>query len=134
MQYIYLAIAIVAEVIATSFMRQSEGFTKLVPSLITAGGYIVAFYFLSLTLRTLPTGIAYAIWSGVGIVLIAAIAWVFQGQKLDTPAMGRHGADHKRRGSDERLFEQHRTLIAGVDGMPPDQKSICVRSPNVSAE
>jgi small multidrug resistance pump len=87
MQYIYLAIAIVAEVIATSFMRQSEGFTKLVPSLITAGGYIVAFYFLSLTLRTLPTGIAYAIWSGVGIVLIAAIAWVFQGQKLDTPAM-----------------------------------------------
>ena len=87
MQYIYLTIAIVAEVIATSFMKQSEGFTKLVASLITAGGYIVAFYFLSLTLRTLPTGIAYAIWSGVGIVLIATIAWVFQGQKLDTPAM-----------------------------------------------
>ena len=87
MQYIYLTIAIVAEVIATSFMKQSEGFTKLVTSLVTAGGYVIAFYFLSLTLKTLPTGIAYAIWSGVGIVLIAAIAWVFQGQKLDTPAM-----------------------------------------------
>jgi small multidrug resistance pump len=87
MQYLYLAIAIVAEVIATSFMKQSEGFTKLGPSLITGAGYVVAFYFLSLTLRTLPTGIAYAIWSGVGIVLIAGIAWAFQGQKLDLPAM-----------------------------------------------
>lgn len=87
MQYLYLAIAIVAEVIATSFMKQSEGFTKLVPSLIMGAGYVVAFYFLSLTLKTLPTGIAYAIWSGVGIVLIAGIAWAFQGQKLDLPAM-----------------------------------------------
>jgi small multidrug resistance pump len=87
MQYLYLAIAISAEVIATSFMRQSDGFTKLVPSLITAAGYAIAFYFLSLTLRTLPVGIAYAIWSGVGIVLIAGIAWAFQGQKLDLPAI-----------------------------------------------
>lgn len=87
MSYVYLAIAIVAEVIATSFMKQSDGFTKLVPSLVTGAGYIVAFYFLSLTLRTIPTGIAYAIWSAVGVVLIAAIAWLFQGQKLDTPAM-----------------------------------------------
>ena len=87
MQYIYLTIAILAEVIATSFMKQSEGFTKLVPSLVTAGGYIVAFYFLSLTLRTLPTGIAYAIWSGVGIVLITIIAWVLFKQRLDPPAL-----------------------------------------------
>ena len=82
MQYVYLAIAIVAEVIATSFMKQSEGFTKLVPSLITAGGYIVAFYFLSLTLRTLPTGIAYAIWSGVGIVAATALGLFVFGERL----------------------------------------------------
>ena len=87
MSYLYLIIAIIAEVIATSFMKQSDGFTKLVPSLVTGAGYIVAFYFLSLTLRTIPTGIAYAIWSAVGVVLIATIAWLFQGQKLDTPAM-----------------------------------------------
>lgn len=87
MQYIYLGIAIVAEVFATSFMKQSEGFTKLAPSLLTACGYVIAFYFLSLTLKTLPTGIAYAIWSGVGIVLIATVAWIFQGQKLDGPAV-----------------------------------------------
>ena len=87
MSYVYLMIAIIAEVIATSFMKQSDGFTKLVPSLVTGAGYIVAFYFLSLTLRTIPTGIAYAIWSAVGVVLIATIAWLFQGQKLDTPAM-----------------------------------------------
>ncbi|MGC4252861.1 MAG: SMR family transporter [Sphingobium sp.] len=87
MPYIYLLIAIGAEVTATSFMKESQGFTKLVPSLITATGYVIAFYFLSLTLRDIPTGIAYAIWSGVGIILIATVAWLFQGQKLDAPAM-----------------------------------------------
>ena len=87
MPYLYLAVAIVAEVIATSFLKQSDGFSKLTPSLVTIAGYAVSFYFLSLSLRDVPTGIAYAIWSGVGIVLIAAIAWIFQGQKLDTPAM-----------------------------------------------
>jgi small multidrug resistance pump len=87
MHYLYLLIAIVAEVTATSFMKSSEGFTRLVPSLVVVAGYVVAFYFLSLTLRTLPTGIAYAIWSGVGVVLIATIAWIFQGQKLDAAAM-----------------------------------------------
>jgi small multidrug resistance pump len=87
MHYFYLFIAIVAEVIATSFMKQSDGFTKLIPSLVTGAGYLVAFYFLSLALRSMPTGIAYAIWSAVGVVLIAAVAWLFQGQKLDTPAM-----------------------------------------------
>lgn len=87
MHYLYLAVAIVAEVIATSFLKQSDGFRNLGPSLIMAAGYIVAFYFLSLALRDIPTGIAYAIWSGVGIVLIATVAWVFQGQRLDAPAM-----------------------------------------------
>lgn len=87
MSYIYLAVAIVAEVIATSFLKQSDGFSKPLPTLIMAIGYLVAFYFLSLTLRQVPTGIAYAIWSGVGIVLIAGIAWIVQGQKLDAAAM-----------------------------------------------
>ncbi|MDZ3831335.1 MAG: SMR family transporter [Sphingopyxis sp.] len=87
MAYAYLAIAIVAEVIATSFMKESQGFTRLGPSLVTLFGYAIAFYFLSLTLRDVPTGVAYAIWSGVGIVLIAAVAWVFQGQRLDAGAM-----------------------------------------------
>ena len=86
MNYLYLLIAIIAEVVGTTFMKQSDAFTKLVPSLVCAVSYIVAFYFLSLTLKTIPTGIAYAIWSGVGIVLIAAAAWIFQGQKLDIPA------------------------------------------------
>jgi small multidrug resistance pump len=88
MTYLYLAVAILCEVIATSFLKISEGFTKPVPSLITAAGYAISFYFLSLALREIPTGIAYAIWSGVGIVLITTIAWVFQGQKLDMPALG----------------------------------------------
>ncbi|MGB3846654.1 MAG: SMR family transporter [Sphingopyxis sp.] len=87
MPYVYLAIAIVAEVIATSSLKWSEGFTRLGPSLVTVIGYAIAFYFLSLTLRTVPTGIAYAIWSGVGVVLIVAVAWIFQGQRLDAPAL-----------------------------------------------
>ena len=87
MPYLYLAIAIVAEVTATSFMKQSEGFTRLIPSLVTATGYAIAFYFLALTLKDIPTGIAYAIWSGLGIILISSAAWLFQGQKLDAAAM-----------------------------------------------
>jgi small multidrug resistance pump len=87
MNYLYLALAITAEVTATSFMKQTDGFTRLVPSLVTLSGYAISFYFLSLTLRDIPTGIAYAIWSGAGIVLITAIAWLFHGQKLDAPAI-----------------------------------------------
>lgn len=87
MPYLYLFSAIVAEVIATSFMKESHGFTKLVPSAVTVVGYGIAFYCLSQVLKDIPTGIAYAIWSGVGIVLIALIAWLFQGQKLDLPAI-----------------------------------------------
>jgi small multidrug resistance pump len=87
MPYLFLAIAVAAEVTATSFLKLSEGFTKLVPSIVTVIGYAVAFYGLSIALKSIPTGIAYAIWAGIGIVLIAAIAWIFQGQKLDTAAV-----------------------------------------------
>ena len=87
MAYLYLAIAIIAEVIGTSFMKVSAGFTRPGPAAITIVAYAIAFYALSLTLRTIPTGVAYAIWSGVGIVLIASAAWLFQGQKLDIAAI-----------------------------------------------
>ncbi len=87
MGYLYLAVAILAEVIGTSFLKVSAGFTRPLPSIVTVIAYAIAFYALSLTLRTIPTGIAYAIWSGIGIVLIAAVAWIFQGQKLDAPAL-----------------------------------------------
>ncbi len=85
--WLFLAVSIVSEVVATSAMKSSYGFTKLVPSLIVVTGYAVAFYFLSLTLKTIPVGIAYAIWAGLGIVLIGAIGWIFHGQKLDLPAV-----------------------------------------------
>lgn len=87
MAYLYLAIAILAEVTGTTFMKWSAGFTRPGPALMTVAAYALAFYMLSLTLRTMPTGVAYAIWSGVGIVLIAAIAWIFQGQRLDAAAI-----------------------------------------------
>ena len=86
-KWLVLGIAIVAETIATSAMKSSEGFTKLVPSIIVLLGYGVAFYFLSITLRTIPVGVAYAIWSGVGIVLITIVGWTVFGQKLDAPAL-----------------------------------------------
>jgi small multidrug resistance pump len=85
--YLYLALAIVAEVVATTFLKLSDGFSKPLPSVVTVLGYAVAFYFLSLTLRSLPTGLVYAVWSGVGVVLIATIAWVLQSQKLDIAAL-----------------------------------------------
>jgi small multidrug resistance pump len=85
--YVYLLIAISSEVIATSALKLSEGFTKLWPSVVVAFGYGIAFYFLSLTLRTVPVGIAYAIWSGMGIVLISVVAWLVYDQRLDLPAI-----------------------------------------------
>ncbi len=87
MTYLFLAIAIVAEVAATTCLKLSDGFSRPVTSLATVTLYAVSFYCLSLTLRSLPTGLVYAVWSGVGVVLIATIAWVFQSQKLDTPAL-----------------------------------------------
>jgi small multidrug resistance pump len=85
--YLFLGIAIIAEVIATSALRAAEGFTVLLPSAIAVVGYVVAFYFLSLTLKTMPVGVAYAIWSGVGIVLVSLVALVLYKQVLDLPAM-----------------------------------------------
>ena len=87
MPYLFLTIAIVSEVIATSALKASEEFTRLVPSLIVVAGYAMAFYFLTLTLRTIPVGIAYALWSGLGVVLISAAAWVLFKQALDLPAV-----------------------------------------------
>ena len=83
----YLAIAIVAEVIATAALRATEVFTRPVPSAIVVVGYGVAFYFLAHALETVPVGVAYAIWSGTGIVLITAIAWLAFGQALDLAAV-----------------------------------------------
>jgi small multidrug resistance pump len=86
-QWLFLAIAIVSEVMATSALKASAGFTRPLPSLVVVLGYGVAFYFLSLTLKTLPVGVAYAIWSGAGVALIALIGWAFLGQRLDAPAI-----------------------------------------------
>lgn len=91
MAWIYLSIAIIAEVIATSFLKASDGFTKLLPSLAVVAGYVTAFFFLSLTLKEIPVGVAYAVWSGAGVTLIAAIGWIFLGQKLDAAAMAGMG-------------------------------------------
>lgn len=85
--WLFLGTAIIFEVIATSALKASDGFSRLWPSLLVVAGYAVSFYFLSLTLKTLPVGIAYAIWSGLGIVLISLIGIVLFGQKLDMPAM-----------------------------------------------
>ncbi len=85
--WLFLVIAIIAEVIATSALKSSEGFTKLVPSAVVVAGYGIAFYFLSIVMKTIPVGVAYAVWSGLGIVLIAAVAWILHGQKLDAWAL-----------------------------------------------
>jgi small multidrug resistance pump len=87
MSYLYLAIAIVSEVIGTAALKASNEFTNLVPSLIVVAGYASAFYFLTLTLRTIPVGIAYAIWAGAGIVLICLVSWILYKQSLDAPAI-----------------------------------------------
>ena len=87
MGYLYLGIAVAADVIATSALKASDGFTRPLPTVIVALGYGVAFYFLSLVLKTVPVGVAYAIWSGAGIVLIGLIGWLVLKQPLDVPAM-----------------------------------------------
>jgi small multidrug resistance pump len=87
MAYIYLVVAIIAEVIATSTLKASEEFTKLIPSLIVIVGYGVAFYFLTLVLRTIPVGITYALWSGLGIVLVTIVALFLYKQTPDAPAI-----------------------------------------------
>ena len=83
----YLSIAILAEVVATSSLKASEGFSKLVPSIVVVLGYGIAFWFLALSLRSIPVGIAYAVWSGAGIVLISLIGWAVFQQSLDAAAL-----------------------------------------------
>ena len=87
MTYLYLAIAIIAEVIATSALKASNEFTSLIPSTIVVVGYGVSFYFMMLVLRTLPVGITYAIWSGIGIVFVAILGIFLYDQTPDLPAI-----------------------------------------------
>ena len=86
-KWIFLCVAIIAEVAGTSALKAAEGFTRLVPSGIVVIGYATAFYFLSLTLKSIPVGVAYAVWSGAGTALVTLVAWAFMGQKLDTAAV-----------------------------------------------
>ncbi len=85
--WLTLGAAIAAEVVATTALARSDGLTRLGPGLVALVGYAIAFWFLSHALRVMPTGIVYAIWSGLGIVLIAAVAWIGYGQRLDAPAV-----------------------------------------------
>ena len=87
MGYWYLTIAIITEVLATSALKESQGFSRLVPSLVVAAGYGASFYFLSLVLQTIPIGVAYALWAGLGIVLITVVGAVMFDQKMDLPAV-----------------------------------------------
>lgn len=85
--YLALGIAIVSEVIATTALKSSDSFSRLVPSLIAIAGYGAALYFLTLTMKGIPTGVTYAIWSGLGIVLISITSYFFHGQKIDLAGM-----------------------------------------------
>lgn len=85
--WLFLLIAVVAEVIATSALKATEGFTQWKPSILVVVGYSVAFFFLALSLKEIPVGIAYAVWAGLGIVLIAIIGWWFFNQALDAAAL-----------------------------------------------
>ena len=87
MAYTLLFIAIISEVIGTSALKMSDGFSKLGPSIVVVIGYACAFYFLALVLRSIPVGLAYAIWAGVGIALITVVGAVFFKQSLDAPAL-----------------------------------------------
>jgi small multidrug resistance pump len=87
MKYLYLALAILFEVLGSSCMKASEGFTKIIPTTTVIVSYVVCFYFFSLTLKTIPLGVAYAIWSGLGIVLTVVISVVLFKQSLDIPAV-----------------------------------------------
>lgn len=85
--WLYLTIAIIAEVIATSSLKASAEFTRFWPSVAVVLGYLVAFYCLSLTLKWIPLGIVYAVWAGLGVVLVAAVGWLIYGQRLDAVAV-----------------------------------------------
>ena len=86
-RYLLLALAIVAEVAATTALARSAGFTRLAPSVVVVIGYSAAFYLLSLVLQTMPTGVVYGLWSGIGVLLITLVAWIWGRQPLDLPAV-----------------------------------------------
>lgn len=83
----FLFAAIVSETVATSALKSSEGFSRPWPSIVVVAGYAAAFYLLARTLEVIPLGVAYAIWSGVGIVLVTLAGWLVFGQRLDAPAL-----------------------------------------------
>ncbi len=85
--WVYLGLAIVSEVLATASLKSTEGFTRLVPSIVVLVGYSAAFYFLSLTLDTIPIGVAYAVWSGVGVATITLVSFVLYDQKIDVAGL-----------------------------------------------
>ncbi len=87
MPWLYLAIAITAEIIGTSALTASEGFSRPLPAAVSMAAFLVAFYFLALTLQIIPMGITYAVWSGIGIVAISVIGWLVFQQSLDAPAL-----------------------------------------------
>lgn len=87
MAYILLALAIVSEVTGSTFLVKSEGFTQLVPSILVVVFYVISFYLLSQVIKTIPLGVAYAIWGGVGIVLTALIGFLIFRQSLDLAAL-----------------------------------------------
>lgn len=87
MKWFYLVLAIVGELVATSALKESKGFTRLLPSLVTVMGYGFTFYFLALAIKEIPLGIAYAVWAGLGIILVTAVGYFRFHQKLDGPAI-----------------------------------------------
>jgi len=87
MPWLHLIVAITGEVIGTTALKASDGFTRLGPSVLVVIGYAVAFYFLALVLRTVPLGVTYAVWSGVGVAAVTLIGWLVYGQRLDLPAI-----------------------------------------------
>ncbi len=87
MPWLYLSIAIVSEVIATSALKATDGFTRWFPSLLVVAGYSSSFFFLSLTLRTIPLGVSYAIWCGLGVILVSVAGWIIYHQALDRAAL-----------------------------------------------
>ena len=107
---LFLVVAIVFEVMATTALKETHGFTRPLPSLATASGYALAFYFLSLPLRSMPVGVVYAIWCGAGIVLITAIGWIWFRQALDLPGAGRHGLHLAGVRHHQPVFEDHGAL------------------------
>ena len=85
--WVYLGLAIFSEVVATASLKSTEGFTRLLPSIVVLVGYSAAFYFLSLTLDTIPIGVAYAVWSGVGVATITLVSFVLYDQKIDAAGL-----------------------------------------------